>query len=84
MDLHVARTVTDLELRTFFERSALVEAVTILSEGEALVSFASKEDAKKALEEFDGHSLAGRVLSVRYALPRKEREADFEPGQDRV
>jgi RNA recognition motif-containing protein len=77
MNLHItniAPSVTEIELRALFERLVPVASVRLLPGGDALVSFNSDEDAAKALRELDGTALAGRALSIRRALPRRERE----------
>ena len=77
MNLHItniAPTVTEIELRVLFERLVPVASVRILPGGDALVTFDSEEDAGRALRELDGSMLAGRALSMRRALPRRERE----------
>jgi RNA recognition motif-containing protein len=76
-DLHItniAPTVTEIELRALFERLVPVASVRLLPGGDALVTFNTEEDAGRALRELDGSVLAGRVLSMRRALPRRERE----------
>ncbi len=78
MDLHItniAATVTEIKLRALFERVALVVGVKLLSGGDAFVSFSSDDDARKALQELDGSVMAGAVLSMRIALPRRERHS---------
>ena len=85
MDLHVSnmpKTATEIELRALIGRMVKVEAVKMLVEGEALVSFATEQEAERALKEFDGYEMGGRLLSVRYALPRRERENRLESGRD--
>jgi len=80
MDLHVtniAPTVTQIELRAHFEHVVPVAGVKLLPGGDALVTFDTGADADKALEELDGSMLSGRALSMRKALPRREREDDI-------
>lgn len=84
MDLlisNLAPTVTEIELRTLFERVVPVEGVKFLPGGDALVTLDSPQDAQKALAELDGYIVAGKVLSVRNALPRKERERRDGPAE---
>jgi len=76
MDLHVsniAPTVTEIELRALFERVAPVASVKLLPGGDAFVSFDSEEDARRAIDELDGTVVGGSMLSMRVALPRRER-----------
>jgi RNA recognition motif-containing protein len=76
MDLHItniAPTVTEIELRALFERTVSVAGIKLLPGGDALVAFDSEADADKALQELDGTVLGGRILSMRRALPRRER-----------
>lgn len=85
MDLHVtnvAHTVTEIELRAFFERVVPVVAVKLFPGGDALVTFASDADADRALKELDGIVLADRPLSMRRALPRREREDSMRSQQE--
>jgi RNA recognition motif-containing protein len=80
MDLHVtniASTVTKIELRAHFEHLVPVAGVKLLPDGDALVSFDSDEDATTALQQLDGSELAGKMLSMRKALPRRERANDI-------
>ncbi len=77
MNLHItniAPMVTEIELRALFERLVPVASVRILPGGDALVTFDTEEDAGRALRELDGSVLGGRALSMRRALPRRERE----------
>lgn len=87
MDLHVtniAPTVTQMELRALIERKVAVKNITILPGGDALVSFDSGEDAFSALKEFDGFLLSGKPLSMRMALPRKERADETKSHEDKL
>ena len=77
MDLHVtniAPTVTEIELRAVFARVVPVESVTLLPGGDALVSFKTDDDARRAEQELDGAVVAGSAISLHYALPRRERQ----------
>lgn len=76
MDLHVtniAPTVTEIELRAHFGRVVAVNGVKFLPDGDALVSIDSEAEADTALRQLDGSELAGKMLSMRKALPRRER-----------
>jgi RNA recognition motif-containing protein len=86
LNLHVtniAQIVTKFELRAFFEKVVPVTSVTIFEDGDALVGLESLEDAKKALAELDGSVLGGKVLSMRLALPRKERVDSMEENENK-
>jgi RNA recognition motif-containing protein len=83
MNLHlsnIAPSVTQIELKAFLERVSSVGAVKMLPGGDALVVFESEADADRALAELDGAVLAGRTLSMRRALPRREREGEMRSG----
>jgi RNA recognition motif-containing protein len=69
---NIAPTVTEIELRAFFERAVPVAGLKMLPGGDALVTL-TDDDAQKALQGLDGMTLAGRAVSIRMALPRRER-----------
>ena len=73
---------TDSTLQTHFSQAGTVESVNLLvdkftgrSRGTAFVEMGSEEDAKKAIELFDGKDLDGRTLKVNEARPREDRPA---------
>jgi len=81
LNLHVtniAPTVTKFELRALFENVVPVSSLAMIEGGDALVGLESLEDAQKALDGLDGRMLGGKMLSMRLALPRKERADSME------
>ena len=70
---NIPQRVTKFQLRAFFEKIVSVLSLTMLEDGDALVGFETLEDANKALAELDGNVLGGKIISMRLALPRKER-----------
>ena len=68
------------ELRTLFQQAGTVESVNIIrdkmsgqSRGFGFIEMATAEDAQKAIEMFNGHSLDNRQLTVNEARPPAER-----------
>lgn len=68
------------DLREAFERYGQVSAVNIIkdretgrSRGFAFVEMPQEEDAKKAIEELNLQSVAGRKITVNEARPRTDR-----------
>ncbi|MFN2350395.1 MAG: RNA recognition motif domain-containing protein [Kiritimatiellia bacterium] len=51
----------------------IVDKFTNKSRGFAFVEMASKEDAEKAVAEYNGKDFKGRPLTVNEARPREER-----------
>jgi RNA recognition motif-containing protein len=71
---------TEDDLRQLFAGVANVTSVTVVTErdsgrskGFAFVEMASPEDAQKAINELNGHSLHDRTLRVDMARPREDR-----------
>ncbi|OQB44432.1 MAG: RNA recognition motif [Parcubacteria group bacterium ADurb.Bin159] len=71
---------TENSLKDFFSQAGTVESVTIImdkmsgrSKGFGFVEMSSEEEAKKAIEMFDGKELDGRSIRVSEARPMKER-----------
>ena len=68
------------DLKALFATCGTVTSCTIImdkftnkSRGFAFVEMASKEDATKAIAEFNGKNLDGRALTVNEARPREDR-----------
>ncbi|KAK9481187.1 hypothetical protein V1514DRAFT_1639 [Lipomyces japonicus] len=80
---NLAYSVTDDELQQFFaELNPILVTVSVNprnnvkgNAGYGFVDLASAEDAQAAIEQFNGKSLADRVLFVRLALPQSEVSA---------
>ena len=71
---------TDDDLReTFGECGAITDAVVVndrdtgRSRGFGFVTYSSDEEAKAAVEKFDGQDFMGRKLTVNVARPREDR-----------
>ncbi len=78
-------STTEDGLKEAFSQAGSVESVAIItdkfsgrSKGFGFVEMGSEEDAKKAIEMFNGKELEGRTLTVNEARPMKERA----PKQD--
>ncbi len=74
-------SVTEDGLKEHFSQAGEVASVVIIkdkmsgrSKGFGFVEFVNEEDAKKAIEMFDGKELEGRNLTVNEARPMKDRE----------
>ena len=84
---------TEATLRDTFATAGTVETATIIidkmtnrSKGFGFVEMATEEEAKKAIEMFDGKELDGRTLKVNEAKPmepRAPRTGGFDRGNDR-
>ncbi|MCE5241934.1 MAG: RNA-binding protein [Syntrophobacteraceae bacterium] len=73
------RTTSD-ELKQLFSRVGTVESATVVqdretgrSRGFGFVEMASREEALKAIEEYNGKEVGGRTLTVNEAKQREER-----------
>lgn len=74
--------VTEEDLKDLFKEAGTVESVRIItdrgtgrSRGFAFVEMASEEEAKAAIEKFNGHSLKEREIVVNVARPRTEKRS---------
>jgi len=74
--------VTEEELRDLFKEAGTVESVRIISDrdtgrsrGFAFVEMASEEEAKAAIEKYNGYSFKEREIVVNMARPRTEKES---------
>ena len=80
-------SVTGEQLGEFFAQAGAVVEATVISDrysgrskGFGFVEMQSEEDAKKAIEMFNGKDLQGRDMVVNEARPREPRESkDFQP-----
>jgi len=68
------------ELQALFQQAGAVESVNIIrdkisgqSRGFGFVEMASAEDAQKAIEMFNGHSMENREIIVNEARPQAPR-----------
>ena len=71
---------TEDDIRTLFAEAGTVSEVALIkdrdsgtSKGFAFVTMSSQDEAKKAIEQFNGKSLRNRELTVNAARPREER-----------
>lgn len=76
------------ELQALFQQAGTVESVNIIrdkisgqSRGFGFVEMASAEDAQKAIEMFNGHSMDNREIIVNEARPQTQRPS--RPGGGR-
>jgi len=72
--------VREEDLRTLFQQAGTVESVNIIrdkmsgqSRGFGFIEMATAEEAQKAIEMFNGHSLDNRQLTVNEARPQAAR-----------
>jgi len=68
------------DLQQLFSQAGTVESVNLIedretgrSRGFAFVEMASTEEGNAAIQQFNGHDLGGRTLTVNEAKPREER-----------
>lgn len=78
---------TEDDVKNFFASAGEVVSATIItdrytgrSRGFGFVEMGNEEDAKKAIEMFDGKEMDGRKLTVNIARPREERGNDRDRG----
>ena len=71
---------TEDEIRSLFAQAGTVSEVALIkdrdtgrSKGFAFVTMGSEEEAKQAIEQFNGKNLGNRALTVNIARPREER-----------
>jgi len=71
---------TDATLKDTFAQAGTVESATIImdkmtnrSKGFGFVEMSTEEEAKKAIEMFDGKELDGRTIKVNEAKPMEPR-----------
>ncbi len=71
---------TEDDIRNLFAQAGTVQEVALIkdrdtgtSKGFAFVTMSSQDEAKKAIEQFNGKSLGNRELTVNIARPREER-----------
>jgi cold-inducible RNA-binding protein len=77
---NLAFSTSSEELQQLFAQAGSVESATVIedrdtgrSRGFGFVEMASKEEAQKAIEQFNGTDLNGRNLTVNEARPREDR-----------
>jgi len=78
---------TEDEIKGTFSEAGEVVSVAIItdrytgrSRGFGFVEMNSEDDAKKAIEMFDGKDYQGRKLTVNVARPREERNDNRDRG----
>ena len=71
---------TEDDLRTLFAQAGTVASVALIkdrdtgqSKGFAFVEMSNQSEAEKAIQTFNGYTLANRPLKVNLARPREER-----------
>lgn len=81
-------TMGEADLRELFEQKGAVDSITVMrdvnsgrSRGFAFVEMTSEEDATKAIEELNSHSIDGRSLTVNEAKPKVERRRGNSSGR---
>jgi RNA recognition motif-containing protein len=80
----MAKTTTEVELRTLFAQAGNVTAVEVIKDrdsgqnkGFAFVNMPEQAEAEKAISMFNAYSLAEHELKVNVAKPRVERNQNF-------
>src|SRR5690349_24093586 len=68
------------DLQQLFSQAGTVESVSVIedrdtgrSRGFAFVEMSSKEEGNAAIQQFNGHDVGGRTLTVNEAKAREER-----------
>ncbi len=83
--------VNDDALKDYFAQAGTVQSAMIItdkmsgrSKGFGFVEMSSEEEAKSAIDMFNGKEFEGRTLTVNEARPREERpRGNFGGGQNR-
>ncbi|HVM71867.1 MAG TPA: RNA-binding protein [Anaerolineales bacterium] len=77
---NLSYATTEDELRDLFAQAGTVTSVALIkdrdtgqSKGFAFVEMSSQSEAEKAIQTFNGYTLANRPLKVNMARPREER-----------
>jgi len=77
-------TIGEAELQELFARCGNVESVTVMRDqatgrarGFGFVEMSTDEEAKKAIDTFNGSDLGGRSLTVNEARPKPARSGGF-------
>ncbi|MFA5158456.1 MAG: RNA-binding protein [Patescibacteria group bacterium] len=77
---NLSYNVTDDQLKTTFEQAGSVESANVIidrqtnrSKGFGFVQMATEEDAKAAIDMYDGKEMDGRPLRVSEARPMTDR-----------
>lgn len=65
------------------EANLMMDRMTGRSRGFAFVTYATPEEAQKAIAAMNGQPLDGRPLTVNVARPKEERPAGGPGGRDR-
>lgn len=65
------------------EANLMMDRTTGRSRGFAFVTYATPEEAQKAIDAMHGHQLDGRSLTVNIARPKEERPAGASGSRDR-
>jgi len=73
-------STTGQQLQELFAQAGVVESATVISDrysgrskGFGFVEMGSEEEAKKAIEMFNGYNLDGRAIVVNEAKPQEDR-----------
>ncbi len=79
---NISFQVTDEDLKELFKEAGTVESVKVVtdrytgrSRGFAFVEMSSEEEAKSAIEKFNGFSFKEREIVVNVARPRTEKRS---------
>jgi RNA recognition motif-containing protein len=68
---------------TVTEANLMMDRMTGRSRGFAFVTYATEEEAQKAIQAMNGQQLDGRALTVNIARPKEERPAHGDRGPRR-
>jgi len=83
---NLAYTATEDDLRQLFEPYGVVDKIQIITDrdtgrakGFGFIEMPDSQAAKAAIQELQGHELAGRALTVNEAKPREPRREPSRP-----
>ena len=79
--------VGETELQQLFGEAGTVDSVNLMRDmatgrarGFAFVEMSTDDEAQKAINQFNNHSMGGRNLTVNEARPKPERSGGFGSG----
>ncbi|HHE45922.1 MAG TPA: RNA-binding protein [Candidatus Moranbacteria bacterium] len=85
---NLSYNVNDDALKDYFSQAGTVQSATVItdrmsgrSKGFGFVEMSSDEEAKAAIDKFNGKEFEGRSLTVNEARPREERPRGNFGGQ---
>lgn len=86
----ISYSTTNSQLEELFTKAGKVESADVITDkfsgqgkGFGFVEMSTEEEARKAIEMFNGYSLNGRTITVNEARPKRESEPRGDYGRNR-